>query len=90
MYLNIILKTFFLYFFIILIYRIMGKKEVGELSIVDLIVTILIAELAAICIEEEKASLFVSIVPMLVLVFTQIFLSYISMKDEKIRNIKIY
>ena len=67
MYLNIIIKTLVLYLFIIVIYRIMGKKEVGELSIIDLIVTILIAELAAICIEEEKSSIFVSIIPMLVI-----------------------
>ena len=52
MYLKIISKTLFLYFFIILVYRIMGKKEVGKLGIVDLIVSILIAELAALSIEE--------------------------------------
>lgn len=64
----------------------MGKKEVGELSIVDLIVTILVAELAAICIEETSKSIFVSIVPILVLVIIEIILSYFSLKNEKIRN----
>ena len=48
MYFKLIFKTAFLYFFIIFAYRLMGKKEVGELSIIDLIVTVLIAELAAI------------------------------------------
>ena len=47
MYFSLIIKTIFMYFFVIFVYRIMGKKEVGELSIVDLIVTILIAELIA-------------------------------------------
>lgn len=87
MYINIILKTFCLYIFIVLCYRIMGKKEVGELSIIDLIVTILIAELAAICIEKTKESIFISIVPIIVLVFIQIVLSYFSIKNEKIRNL---
>jgi len=64
----------------------MGKKEVGELSVIDLIVTILIAELAAICIEDVKESIFVSIVPIIVLVAIQIFVSYISLKSESIRN----
>lgn len=86
MYLNLTLKTFILYFFIVFVYRIMGKKEVGELSIIDLIVTILIAELAAISIEEVKRSIFISIVPIIVLVVIQIILSYISLKSEKIRN----
>lgn len=86
MYTNIIFKTFCLYFFIVICYRIMGKKEVGELSIIDLIVTILIAELAAICIEKTDTSIMVSIVPIIVLVVIQIFLSYVSIKSETIRN----
>lgn len=86
MYINIILKTFILYFFIVMVYRLMGKKEVGELSIIDLIVTILIAELAAVCIEQTESSIFLSIVPIVVLVVIQISLSYLSLKSEKIRN----
>ena len=38
-----IFRTLFFYFFVTLIYRIMGKREVGELGIIDLIVSILIA-----------------------------------------------
>lgn len=86
MYLNMCLKTILLYFLIVLAYRIMGKKEVGELSIIDLIVTILIAELAAICIEDYKSSILVSIIPIISLVIIQILLSYISLKNNKIRN----
>lgn len=72
MYLKIISKTLFLYFFIILVYRIMGKKEVGKLGIVDLIVSILIAELAALSIEEYDGSILVSVIPILCLVVVQI------------------
>lgn len=87
MYLSLILKTIFMYFFIIFVYRLMGKKEVGELSIVDLIVSILIAELVALSIEGENESIFISVVPILVLVVVQILLSYITLKNEKIRDI---
>lgn len=86
MYITLFIKTIFLYFFIVVAYRIMGKKEVGELSIIDLIVTVLIAELAALSIEETKRSLFVSIIPITSLVLIQITLSYISMKSTTIRN----
>lgn len=86
MYINIILKTIFLYFFIILSYRIMGKKEVGKLGIVDLIVSVLIAELAAMSIEEASASILVSIVPIVVLVVTQVTLSIVTLKNNKIRK----
>ena len=87
MYFSIILKTIILYFFIMIVYRIMGKKEVGQLSIVDLIVTILIAELAAISIENAESSIFVSIIPIIILVLIQVILSYTSLKSKKIRHI---
>lgn len=86
MYITLVIKTFILYFFIVLVYRIMGKKEVGELSIIDLIVTILIAELAAISIENYKSSILISILPIVVLVIIQISLSYLSIKSNGIRN----
>lgn len=84
MYISIILKTIAMYFFIILAYRLMGKKEVGQLSIVDLIVTILIAELVALAIS-GKESILVSIVPITILVLVQISISYLSLKNEKFR-----
>lgn len=87
MYLSIIIKTILLYLFIVVVYRIMGKKEVGKLSIIDLIVSILIAELAAISIEETDRSIFMSVVPIVVLVVIQVGVSYISMKSFKLRKV---
>lgn len=86
MYITIIVKTFILYFFIIIMYRIMGKKEVGELGIGDLIVTVLIAELAALSIEDTEISILISIVPIIVLVLCEMTISFISLKSESIRN----
>lgn len=86
MYIIIAVKTFLLYFFIIIMYRIMGKKEVGELGIGDLIVTVLIAELAALSIENTETSILVSIVPIIVLVLCEMAISFISLKSESIRN----
>ncbi len=87
MYINLILRTLFMYFFVIFVYRVMGKKEVGELSIVDLIVSVLIAELIALGIEREKESILLSVVPILVLSIVQILISFVSLKSEKIRNL---
>lgn len=86
MYLNLILKTTILYFYIVVCYRLMGKKEVGKLSIIDLIVSVLIAELAAMSIEEESRSVLVSLIPIAVLVLIQITLSYITLKSSKARK----
>ncbi len=87
MYLSIMFKTTILYIFIIIVYRIMGKKEVGQLGIVDLIVSILIAELAAISIENADDSIFVSIVPIIVLVIIQVLFNYVSLKSDKFRKL---
>lgn len=87
MYISIILKTLLLYFFIVIVYRIMGKKEVGKLSIIDLIVSILIAELAAISIEQYNSSILISIIPITCLVVIEILFSYIGLKNSKIKKI---
>ena len=86
-YLKIILRMSFFYFFIILIYRLMGKREVGQLGIVDLIVSILIAELVAISVEDINKSIMTSVIPIICVVILQMFLSYTSLKSGKIRNI---
>lgn len=87
MYFTIIFKTILLYFFIVLAYRIMGKKEVGKLSIIDLIVSILIAELAAISIEQYDSSILISIIPIICLVIVEILFSYIGLKSPKMRKL---
>ena len=85
-YLLIILKTLFFYFAIVIFYRFMGKREVGELGIIDLIVSILIAELAAISIEKYNDNVLLMLLPIAILVILQIILAKISLKSDKIRN----
>lgn len=87
MYINLVIKTTVLYVYIMLCYRLMGKKEVGKLGIIDLIVSVLIAELAAMSIESDKTSILVSLIPIAVLVVIQISLSYISLKSVKVRKL---
>ena len=65
----------------------MGKKEVGKLGIVDLIVSILIAELAALSIEEYDGSILVSVIPILCLVVVQVIFGFFGLKSSKLRNI---
>ncbi len=85
-YLLILLKTLFFYFAIVLFYRFMGKREVGELGIIDLIVSILIAELAAISIEKYDTNIFLMLLPIVILVLLQIILAKLSLKSDKLRN----
>ncbi|MCI8670888.1 MAG: DUF421 domain-containing protein [Bacilli bacterium] len=84
---NVVFRTFFFYFFITLAYRIMGKREVGQLGIIDLIVSILIAELVAISIENINDSIFLTILPITLLVGLELLLAYISIKSRTFRTI---
>lgn len=85
-YLIVLFRTFIFYILIIIIYRFMGKREVGQLSIIDLIVSILIAELVAISIDNREESIFLSILPIFFLLLIQILLSKISIRFPRFRN----
>lgn len=84
---TVIFRTVFFYFFITLAYRLMGKREIGQLGIVDLIVSILIAELVAISIENKNDSMLFTVIPIMLLVVMEIFFAYLTMKSKKIRTL---
>ncbi|MFD2213832.1 MULTISPECIES: DUF421 domain-containing protein [Bacillaceae] len=86
-YITILARTLFLYFLIVLIFRLMGKREIGELSILDLVVFIMIAEMAVTAIEAPSDPLINTVIPMLILMIIQISLAYLSLKNQKIRHI---
>lgn len=84
---NVFFRTIFFYIFIIIVFRIMGKREIGELSIQDLVVSILISELVAISIENYNESIFLTIIPILVLLFFEVVTGYLSLKFNKFRDL---
>ena len=65
----------------------MGKREMGELTIMDFIVSIFIAEMVAISIENYKSDILLSIIPIVSLVVLQIGFSIVSIKSQKARNV---
>ena len=58
-----------------------------ELSIQDLVVSLLIAELVAISIENYKDSMLLTVIPILILLFFEIVAGYLSLRFNKFRNI---
>ena len=85
-YFTIIFRTLFFYFFIVFVYRIMGKREVGQLGIIDLIVSVLIAELVAISLDNTKDSIFMAIIPIILLVLCQIGMALLSLNKKSVRE----
>ena len=85
-YLIVLWRSLFFYIFVTFSYRIMGKREMGELSVMDFIVSIFIAEIVAISIENYDKSMLLSFLPILFLVIVEISISYLSMKNGKARD----
>ena len=83
--LNVAFRTIFFYFFIIVVFRLMGKREIGELSLMDLVVSLLIAELVAISIENYDESMLLTIIPIAILLVFEIIFGVLSVKSEKFR-----
>lgn len=86
-YFIIIIRTFFLYFFVVVIFRIMGKREIGELSVQDFVVSILMAELAAISIENFDEPITYTMIPIIILCFLELFIAFVSLKSNKVKDI---
>ena len=84
---TIIFRTVLFYFLVVISYKIMGKREVGELGVFDFIISMLISQLIAICIENYKDPIWFVIVPTLILVLFQIAFSFLSLKSNKFRDI---
>ena len=84
---RIMFRTVFFYFFILICYKIMGKKEIGELDIIDFVISLLLSQIIAISIENYKEPFLYAFVPIIILVTLQVILSFISLKNFKIRKL---
>lgn len=80
------LKAFILYIFIIFLMRIMGKKEIGQLQPFELAITLIIADLMVIPMQNTGIPLLNGIIPALVMTFSQMLFSYLTVKNEKIQQ----
>jgi uncharacterized membrane protein YcaP (DUF421 family) len=84
---TILLRTLVLYALIVIVFRLMGKREIGQLGIVDFVVSIMIAELAVVSIESPEKPMLNTVAPILLLLIIQVVLAYLSLKSNKLRQI---
>ena len=82
-----IIRTIFFYFVILVAYRLMGKREVGQLGVVDLIVSILIAELVALGIEKIHQNILMTLLPIIVLVIIEILMGFCLIKSRRFNKL---
>lgn len=83
----IITRTLILYALVVIALRLMGKREIGQLQPFDLVIILMISELAAIPSENVGIPLIAGIIPILVLLLASLILGAIELKSERARAI---
>ena len=84
---TIIFRTLLYYFLFLILFRIMGKREIGELGLNDLLVSVLFAEFATLAIEKYNEPLLKTLIPTLIIVLIQLIISYLSLKSTTVREL---
>ena len=84
---TLIFRTLLVYISLIIIMRLMGKRQIGELEVTDLVATLLLSEIASLPITDPNIPVLHAIVPMLVLLSLEVFSSYILLRAPKLKKI---
>lgn len=84
---TIFIRVLILYSFVLLALRLMGKREIGQLQPYELVITMMIADLASVPMQDIGIPLFHGIVPIMALLLGQIVLSYLNIKSGWFRKI---
>ena len=82
-----LIRTIILYAFIIFAIKMMGKRQISDLQTSELVITILISNIAAIPMQNTAQPLLTGIIPILVLICCEILASFLMLKNLKIRQL---
>ena len=85
--LGIGLRVLLVYLLLLLAMRIMGKREIGQLSNLDFVVAIVVAELATLPITDHNSTLTESVLPMLIITVLQVAVSMVCLKSNRFRRL---
>lgn len=83
----LLIRTILLYFLILLAMKAMGKRQIGQLQPFELVVVIIISDMASLAMQSPTATLANSIIPIAVITIMQITLSLVNLKSEKSRSL---
>ena len=81
-----IFRAFFLYLLVILVMRIMGKREIGQLQPYELAITLIISELVTLPMENNAIPLLSGVIPVFTITLAQVLLSYLTTKSQWIQD----
>lgn len=81
------LRTLVLYLVLILVIRLMGKRQIGEMEPTEFVVTMLVANLASIPMQDGGIPLFSGLVPILTVLGVELILSWLTLRSTRARQI---
>lgn len=81
----VIIRTFIIYCLVIIFVRLMGKRQLGELQPGELVITLLISEIATNPVMDTSLPLANSVIPLILLVSFEILNSFLAMKSVNFR-----
>jgi len=81
------LRTLILYLVVLIVVRIMGKRELGQLQPFEFVVAILIADLVSVPMSNTGVPIFYGIIPVLTLLVAHLTISQISLKNAAFRDL---
>ncbi len=81
----VIARTIILYFAVVIVLRLMGKREIGQLQPTELVVALMVADLAAIPMQNTGIPLINGLLPILVLLILESAIAYLNLKSERAR-----
>lgn len=82
----ILIRSLILYILVIFAVRLMGKRQLGELQPSELVITILVSNIATLPVENTDIPIIVGITPILALVCFEVMTSWLSLRFPKIRR----
>lgn len=82
-----LIRTIILYLFIIFGIRLLGKRQIGELEPSELVLSLIIADLASVPMQDFGIPLLVGIIPILTLLSLSSILSILTVKNIHIRSL---
>ncbi len=82
-----LIRTIILYILVVFAIKLMGKRQISDLQTSELVITILISNIAAIPMQNTQQPLLTGVVPIGILVCCEIFVSYLMLKNTKIRQL---
>ncbi len=83
----VFIRAVILYIIVIISVRIMGKRQIGELQPSELVITILVSNIATLPLEDLNIPLIMGIIPILSLVCFEVIMSWCTLKSRKLRHI---